>query len=1129
MGTGLFSMTNAAATFTTTSNVVAPSTTVTGGTLAIAGNANVTGGTVNPSGATMSVTTGVITVGGNLGITAGSNTNTNATVSVTTGRITVTGNTTVTGGAAAGRNALLTVTGAPAVAGNGANIDGMLNLVASAAGTVTSATASITAANGVINVNGAGGVNNGGTVTVGAGIFSVTNAAATYANSSAVVVANTTVSSGTLSVLGTLNNAALETMTVSTTGNITVGDTVGYAGTLTNAGTLTLTAGGVVNANGTFTNSGTFTNTAAGQLNLRGATSTVNGTFNRGTGTVAMNGGAAQNLSGSAITGPAIGASLYNLTINNASGVTLGNNVRAANTITFTSGNVTTGANALIAGLSCANALNVTRTSGHVVGNFQKAIPAGISTCVFQVGSSADYTPASLTFAAATTAGGLIGSASNPPVDHPNIATSGLNAGKSVNRWWRLTVSGVSGTAMTLAGSNYSATFTFVNGDIDGGANTAAFEIERWNGAAWSTTTVGTRNPNDTTATGINALGEFAIAEKTPVVTPPGDLNAFETSTAGGAITGPVYTKLVGANFNLAIVAILGGVQHATFNEAVQVDLVTGSTGGLNCPGAPVSISGTENVTLVNGRANTATGFTIATAYRNVRVRIRWPTSSPTVTSCSTDNFAVRPTGFTVTSSNATETGTGGTTVIKTGAFFNLTATAVAGYDGTPLINNGVGMVIGTPNQGTIGGTFGAAPIGTGIAVGNGFFYSEVGNFGLAANAVYDASFTSDSSDLANGHCIPGSFSNTLSGGQYGCSVGSTVVPQTTGASGFGRFIPDNFNVTYNTPAFGNALGCGTFTYVGRSFTYSTAPVMTVTARNGTNNGLTNATTTNYAGSYVKLTNATLTPGTQLARYSRFDALGGGVTPALDPAGLPATTGDPAIGAFVSGVGTLTFSSGTGLIFTRSATTPNAPFDADIALAINVIDSDLVAFASNPAAFGAATAGNGIGFAGGKSMRYGRLRLQNASGSNLLPLFLQAEAQYWNGSAFITNAADACTTIASGNIALGAYTGTLTDTPKCLTAISGGGTLAAGRRTLQLAAPGAGVTGGVTLTANLGAVPAGNTCAATGAAPVAATTANIPYLQGNWTGGSYNQNPSGRATFGTRRGSDEIIHNRENF
>jgi MSHA biogenesis protein MshQ len=47
--------------------------------------------------------------------------------------------------------------------------------------------------------------------------------------------------------------------------------------------------------------------------------------------------------------------------------------------------------------------------------------------------------------------------------------------------------------------------------------------------------------------------------------------------------------------------------------------------------------------------------------------------------------------------------------------------------------------------------------------------------------------------------------------------------------------------------------------------------------------------------------------------------------------------------------------------------------------------------------------------------------------------------------------------------------------------------------------------------------------------PVSATTPNLPHLQGNWSGGAYNVNPSARASFGVYRGADEVIHMRENF
>ncbi|HLF22332.1 MAG TPA: DUF6701 domain-containing protein [Burkholderiales bacterium] len=632
---------------------------------------------------------------------------------------------------------------------------------------------------------------------------------------------------------------------------------------------------------------------------------------------------------------------------------------------------------------------------------------------------------------------------------------------------------------------------------------------------------IGATGVKTATASGNADTGNTHILALRPatIVVTPSDFNAFETATVAGAIAGAIYTKLVSTNFSLDVVAILSGAQHGAFTDAAQVDLVTGSTGGANCPGTPATIAGTtQSVNLAGGRGTTG-NFNVASAYRDVRVRIRYPVAAPTVTSCSTDNFSIRPAVFTVTSTNATQTNTSGTPAIKTGANFNLTAASVAGYDGTPSIDNT--KVVGTPTAGTIGGSFGAAPVATGTATGASFFYSEVGNFGLNLNAVYDSNFTI----VDQPNDCTADFSNTLVGGKYGCSFGSTAVAQTLGVSGFGRFIPDNFNVIFNTPQFGTA--CGTFTYVGRTFTYTTAPAIIVTARNGTNNGLTNATTNNYAGAYMKLSNAAGTSlnqtpyDTQAGRYSRFDALGGGATPALDTTGLPVTTGDPTIGAFINGVGTLTFASGTGLVFTR--TIPSAPFDADIALALNAIDTDGVAYAGNPAAFGAATSGNGMAFSSGKAMRFGRLLLQNAFGSELQTLPLPMQTQFFQNPAngFVRNVNDNCTSIATitltNNLAPPVTGANPTKSVKGATSTTATfGIVSGGDAGLTFSAPGSGGDGYVDVTIDPGVVPA--------------------HLQFDWDGvdqggdgNLYDDNPQARATFGIYRGSPRHIYLRERY
>lgn len=916
-----------------------------------------------------------------------------------------------------------------------------------------------------------------------------------------------TPAAGTYNILGNLILNAGPTLNVNTsdptivvTGNATI-DGIYQS---SNNAARPLTIGGNLVLGGTYTGNGS-------PLNLAG-NFTHSGTFTSGAGVFTFNGAAAQTLDGTATN-----TTFTNLTLNNTAALAnrslaLGHDITVSTLLTFNAaagagGRIVTGTAKVIvpSGGNITNASGSATESDFVAGRLQRFVAAGASTVAFPVGSdgaalpAAGYTPASLAFTGVGAGGGsLIVSVGTPLGDHPNIATSGLNASRSVNRWWALTASGVSGTALP-AFTSFSPTFTFIAGaapagDLDSGANTANFQIERWNGSAWNTTTVGARTGTTTQATGVTALGEFAIAEKAPVIPPPGDLNAFETGTAANAITGKIFTKLAGTNFSLDVVAILAGAQHATFSNTVQADLVTGSSGGLNCPGTPVAIAGTtQSVALTNGRGTTG-AFNVASAYSDVRVRVRFPVASPTVTSCSTDNFSIRPTGFAVSSTNAANNATSGTPAIKTGANFNLTATAVAGYNGTPAIDNT--KVVGSPNAGTLGGSFNAALPASGIASGASFFYSEVGNFGLNANAVYDSSFTA----VDQPNDCTADFSNTLVSGQYGCSFGSTAIAMNPGVSGFGRFIPDNFAVSTNTPVFTTA--CTGFGYVGQPFVYSTAPVLTVTARNGTGNSLPNATTTNYAGAYMKLTNASLTPVTQAGRYARFDALGGGNTPALDTSGLPATSGDPVIGTFTNGVGTLTFDTGSGLLFARSTTTPSAAFNADIALTLNVIDTDGVVFAANPASFGAATATNGIAFSDGNAltttdnqMRYGRIRMQNALGSELRALPVPVRAEYWTGTGFAANAADSCTTI--GTVTLNAAPSTCTLSPTWT-----GAGLAAGAGTVTLAAPGARGCSDLTLTA-----PA--------------------WLKGRWSGATYSEDPKARATFGVFK--DRVLYRRENY
>jgi MSHA biogenesis protein MshQ len=624
-------------------------------------------------------------------------------------------------------------------------------------------------------------------------------------------------------------------------------------------------------------------------------------------------------------------------------------------------------------------------------------------------------------------------------------------------------------------------------------------------------------------------VGNAHILALKPVVTvpTPGSFNAFETSTAAGAITGVIKTKIAGSAFSLDVVAIASGAQQAGFTDAVIVELLGNNTLGVsldaqNCPTSSTLVQTVAPNPTITGGRSTVNFAAVAESWRDVRVRVRWPTSSPTVTWCSTDNFAIRPNtlaSFAVTDTDWQTTGTPGARALnlltfaattpthKAGRPFSVRATAVnaaaattTNYVGAPMATlSACGSAACTATFGalTLTTTFVAGQLTSDVAS-----YDNVGSFSLQ---LVDSIFASVDAADTTGDCT--------AAGRYVCSATINV----------GRFVPDHFTVVLNTPVFTPA--CNSFTYIGQAFSYTTAPVITVTARDFAANP---TTLYNTIGSWFRITSTSLTG-------KAYTAVTGG-TP--DTSGLPGT--DPVILSSGAGVGTLTFGSGTGLFFTRTTpTAPASPYDADISLAINVIDADGVTYASNPSRFGTATAGNGIAFSDGnalttndKQMRFGRLVIRNVNGSQLVPLPVQVEAQYWSGAptnAFITNAQDSCTSIASANDAMGSYTSNLSGSPTCETAISGGGTLSAGRKTLQLAAPGSGNNGSVDLAVNLGASASGNTCTTLGGAPVSATTANLPHLQGNWTGGAYNVNPSARATFGVFKGAEEVIFVRENF
>ena len=603
---------------------------------------------------------------------------------------------------------------------------------------------------------------------------------------------------------------------------------------------------------------------------------------------------------------------------------------------------------------------------------------------------------------------------------------------------------------------------------------------------------VGNTGIRDTDAEGplVFSPSGFTVTAAALSNPPPGAITTFATNETAGTDF-PLYLTAYGQTPTDATCGVIEGY---TGTKSVKFWSTYGNptTGTRNVTidtvGAATSeaASAAQNVTFTNGQA------VVTAKYKDVgriSIAVKDDTTSnpapPNGIRGATANFVVKPYDFVLsniqnaagTVTNPQASNASGASFIAAGAPFRATVT-VRDFEGSATPNYGheipaesVRLVptLFAPAGGSnpaVGAMTGFTAFTNGVATGTDFTWSEVGII-TARGGIGDADYL---------------------------GAGDALGPTTS--ERIGRFIPSRFVVALNSPLFNTGCAAGNFTYQGQPFSYSTPPIITATAVS-----VGGTTTTNYTGSFFKLTNSTLTG------RSYTSAAG-----TLDTAGLPATTTDPAIASPSGGMATLTFDSGSGLNFTRTLI---APFNAGIQLAINVLDSDGVAAVGsaplgNPVTFGVST---GIPFTAGQEIRYGRIRVGTAIGSELVNLPVPMRAEYYASSAagFVTNAADTCSTGAA--LAFSSYTHGLSAGETCVSDTGAPGSssvgcaaaapiaerfrepptaAAGGDFNLRLKAPGVGNQGSVVITAT---VPA--------------------WLRYDWnTTTPGDENPIGQATFG---------------
>lgn len=1054
------------------------------------------------SSLTLAAASSSLAVSGAVTINAPSNNNTTNALNAGAGAVTITGGLTLVGGGG-NRNALLSIsTGTTAVGGavsvNNANAE----VVFSGAGTLSTGGnftngGTFTSSSGTVIYNGAGAQN--------VGAYAYHHLTINKGGGTAVTTAVTTVAGNLAVSAGTFNVAGFD---FTVTGASSVSGILGFTST---AGNKIFTGSVTINPGATWSNTSNEAITLNGNL-------TNNGTFSAGTGIYTFSGAAPQ-----VITGTAAGTTTFGtLTLDNANGLTLGgtHNVTVNTLLTLTTGAVTTNANILF----IANGSAIASAGGNdfVLGNLRKpfAVNAGAVARVFEVGTTATgsrFAPATLTFSNVTTAGNV--TVSSTASSHPDLGNSGLDTATphKLNRYWTVSNSGV-------VVASYSALFTFVAADVDTGANPLAFVATRFfpsapAAGAWNPTTAAANTATSITLSGLTAFGDFAVGEPLGVNTGLGRFNAFESATPAG-VFGVIKTQIAGSPFSLDIVALNGAaLQNITATVTVALLDASDNSGALNaatnCRSSWTTLIVTAPVSVTTAFAaqnrRTTPSITVNNVFTDVRVRAT-NTAAGTV-GCSSDRFAIKPSGITVSASdnNWTTAGAGrfldnsgasGGNVHRAGQPFSVNALATpasaTNYSGNPVIRTLVCVLPAGCSTGalTLGAWSGVS--GSRTATAN---YSEAGTFRLQLEdqgfAVVDAA---DSTDAER------------------------FVLQTGGPGLFGRFVPDHFDVTVNNPVgiepqfrtFGNACASRSFTYIGQSFGYVPArlPQALVTARNALG-----GTTLNYSGAFWKIAVKDVSQA-----YAN--------TPVM---ALSTTLGAPTVTptAGITGTGTVTSNAADTIAFVRSATTPQAQFSANLALTLSVSDATEngvnqgIIDSAAPAVFAT------LAFDAGNSFRYGRLRLQNANGSQLISMPIPIETQFWNGAAFITNAADNCTAIATANVALGNFTPGLAVAD--VTPLTVGGAFTAGVGALRLRAPGSGKRGSLDVSVNLTGGVAGASCSTVPPLP-ASTGSGLSWLQGAWCVAGLNppppnfdRDPTARATFGVYRNSDRFIYQRENF
>ena len=559
-----------------------------------------------------------------------------------------------------------------------------------------------------------------------------------------------------------------------------------------------------------------------------------------------------------------------------------------------------------------------------------------------------------------------------------------------------------------------------------------------------------------------------------PIASPPPATIASYNDTQISAIADNIYITSFGLRDDMSC----GKVDTYTGNKNIKFwqSYINPSSGTLvsaingNNVGTNEATAVPINLAFVNGESSFSTVYTDVGMIKLHALDNNVPEPATGIRG-STDNFVVKPAKFVINvPNNPAATDSSGGVFAKAGDDFAVEVSAqnndnnITPNYGNELVPEGIKLIAstlvapidgrnGSTGTGVIGNNTLFNKIAPGVFRGENFYFDEVGIIRLRA-------MVGDENYLGVGN-IEGTESQNV-----------------------GRFIPHHFAVEGNTPEFNAGCASGGFTYLNQKFQYKTKPLITATALNKFN-----VVTENYKDTFWKMGASNIN-----VNYTYNSA-----TTPMDSTNANV---DISVAQTGNGVGEIQLGDGGGIAFNKVSGTHIAPFNAEISAAVNVQDEDGVAYASNPYVFGGTGIGEGITFYIGNAIYQGRVSLSNTFGSEMQPLVMPLRVEYFNGSDYVVNSLDNCTSITNpANIGL-------TTNPTGLSTTATFGSFANGLGQINLTEPNQ--TGEVDVTLDL-----------------SATGTNTPHLQHDWpqdgNDGVFDDNPIARGTFGIYKGSDKVI------